>query len=165
MKLMIGVTLIALGVVPASASIPLDVFNYTGTCTDCTFSNGQLELFAPYTLGAAITSSNFVNFTYTSNLLNFSINQDDPGFSVSGSLPSVLPSPADLVIEDDLWEFSTSSSGSWFVEDLSIPRDFGPNNIWAGAASSAPEPGTIAMLGLGLAAAGIRARYRRARDC
>jgi hypothetical protein len=163
MKFIFGVPLIALGVVPASASIPLNVFDYTGTCTDCTFSNGQLELFAPYTLGTAITSSNFVGFEYTSNLISFSINQNDPGFSVSGSLPSLLPGAATVTIEDNLWEFSTSSTGSWFVANLSEPDDFGPANSWSAATSSAPEPGTIAMLGLGLAAVGIRVRYRRGR--
>ena len=165
MRFMFGAALIAFGAMTASASIPLNVFTYTGTCTDCTFSNGTLELFAPYTLGTAITTSNFVNFSYTSNLITFDINQNDAGFSVSGSLPSVLPGPADLTIEDDLWEFSTSSDGSWSVTDLSIPQDFGPANTWSGTVSSTPEPGTITMLGLGLAVAGVRARYRRGRGC
>jgi hypothetical protein len=163
MKLILGAALIALGVVPASATIPLNVFEYTGTCTDCTFSNGTLELFAPYTLGTPITTSNFVDFSYTSNLLSFNINQNDADFSVSGSLPSVLPGAATLTIEDSQWEFSSSSNGSWSVEEFSErPSDFGPANSWS-QASSAPEPGTIAMLGLGLAAVGIRARYRRGR--
>ena len=86
--------------VPASADslIPIELFNYTGTCTDCTFSTGTLELFGGYTLGSPVTSSNFVDFTYMSNLLNFSIDQSDPGFSVSGSLPATLPGAATLLI-------------------------------------------------------------------
>lgn len=148
--------------IPASASIPLDVFNYTGVCSDCTFSNGTLELFAPYTLGTPITTSNFVNFFYTSNLVSFSINQGDPGFSVSGSLPSLLPGPATLLIEDSQWEFSTSTDGSWFVANLTL-ADNGPSNTWSSASASAPEPGTILMLAAGLAA--LRVRYRRGRGC
>jgi PEP-CTERM motif len=161
MRLRILAALIVVGI-PASASIPLDVFNYTGVCTDCTFSNGELELFAPYTLGTPITTSNFVNFIYTSNLVSFFINQDDPGFSVSGSLPDSLPGPANILIEDSQWEFSTSTDGSWFVDEFG-GADNGPSNTWSSAQASTPEPGTILMLAAGLAA--LTARYKRARGC
>jgi hypothetical protein len=151
--------------VPASADslIAVEVFNYTGTCTDCTFSTGTLELLAGYTPGSPLSTSPFVNFSYSSNLLNFTITQNDAGFFDSGGLPSTLPGAATLVIENNLWEFSSSSSGSWFVENLSsIPQDFGPANSWSQA--SVPEPGALAMLGIGLAAlAGVKARYRRGR--
>jgi PEP-CTERM motif-containing protein len=162
MRLRFLAALIVCGI-PASASIPLNVFNYTGTCTDCTFSNGTLELFAPYTLGTPITTSNFVNFFYTSNLVTFGINQGDPGFFVSGSLPSLLPGPATILIEDNQWEFSSSSDGSWFVNDFLLGQDNGPSNTWSSASASTPEPGTILMLAVGLAA--LTARYKRARGC
>jgi hypothetical protein len=160
MRLRFLAVLIIVGI-PASASIPLNVFNYTGTCTDCTFSNGELELFAPYTLGTPITTSNFVNFIYTSNLVSFFINQSDPGFFVSGSLPDTLPGPATIVIEDSQWEFSTSTDGSWFVDQFG-GADNGPSNTWSAQAST-PEPGTILMLAAGLAV--LTARYKRARGC
>jgi len=140
--------------IPASANsiIALELFNYTGTCADCAFSTGTLELIAGYTPGTPVTSSNFFDFTYTSNLLNFAINQNDPGFSVSGDLPATLPGPATLVIEDNAWEFSSSATGSWFVSNLSTD-DFGPANSWSAVSGSVvPEPSAIAMLGLGLAA-------------
>ncbi len=155
----------AVGAVPASAGsiIAIEVFNYSGTCTDCTFSIGTLELIGGYTPGSPLTTSPFVNFTYSSNLLNFTISQNDPGFFDSGGLPATLPGAATLVIENSLWEFSSSSSGSWFVN--AIPQDFGPANSWS-AASAVPEPGALAMLGVGLAAlAGVKARYRRGRGC
>ena len=160
MRLRFLAALIIVGI-PASASIPLNVFNYTGVCTDCTFSNGELELFAPYTLGTPITTSNFVNFIYTSNLVSFFINQSDPGFFVSGSLPDTLPGPANIIIEDSQWEFSTSTDGSWFVDQFG-GADNGPSNTWSAQAST-PEPGTILMLAAGLAA--LTARYKRARGC
>lgn len=137
---------------PASADsiIAIELFNYTGVCTDCSFSTGTLELIAGYAPGTPITTSNFLDFTYTSNLLNFSINQNDAGFSVSGGLPAALPGAATLLIEDDAWEFSSTTGGSWFVNNLT-PQDFGPSNTFS-AASTVPEPGAMAMLGLGLGA-------------
>jgi PEP-CTERM motif-containing protein len=147
---------------PASADsiIAVELFNYTGVCTDCSFSTGTLELIGGYTPGSPITTSNFLDFTYTSNLANFSINQNDTGFSVSGGLPATLPGPATLLIEDDTWEFSSMTGGSWFVNSL-VPQDFGPSNTFS-AASTVPEPGAMAMLGLGLGAViAVRARNRR----
>jgi hypothetical protein len=162
--LIIAAALLSAGTVARAGSIiALEVFNYSGTCTDCTFSNGTLLTIASYTPGSPLSTSPFITFTYTSNLVSFTINQNSPGFFVSGGLPATLPGAATLIIQDNQWEFSSNSSGAWFVNQ--IPADFGPANSWS-AASAVPEPGATAMLGLGLAVlAAVRARYRRGRDC
>jgi hypothetical protein len=151
---------------PASASTIS--YDFTGACSDCYGGSGNaygtLVLSATYTPGSPITTSNFVSFTYDgTNLLGpFTITNSSPDLSVSGSIPSVLPSAAtvsiDAVVNETFLEFNTNTDGAWSVTNP--PTDMGTLSSWSAVSTSAPEPGTSGLLGLGLIAALVLGRRR-----
>ncbi len=166
-SLTLAATLIALGVAtgkPASATIALEVFSFSGTCTDCVgYGAGTLALITGYSLGDSFGVDNFQFFTYSSSILGnpgFTIGRNSSGLAVSGTLPSVLPGAADVSISGDGWSFVSNSNGSWSVENPA-PADFGPSSTWSLASpANAPEPASMALLAFGLAALLHRARRR-----
>jgi hypothetical protein len=151
--------------VPAKAIIALEVFNFTGTCAveSCSFSNATLELIGgSFTPGSPLTTDDLYDFSYTSNLLSFNINGDDTDVALSGVIPTTLPGPANISVSDSGFSFNSTSEGSWSAFEAS--DDAGANSVWSANVNggSVPEPGTMAMLGMGLAGA-IMVRYRRGR--
>jgi hypothetical protein len=140
---------------------PQATYQFVGQCTDCTGTGvGQLTV-QNYTLGTALSSCNFVSFTYTSNLTSFTITA--PGsFSLEGTLPASLPSAASVrVIGTGRNNFQSNTGGSWEV-GLS---DRGTGGIWS-LPSAVPTLSTAALCALGLLLAGAGAllaqRARRA---
>jgi hypothetical protein len=124
-------------------------FAFTGTCRDCTGTGvGTLEL-QNYTQGTAISSSNFVDFSYTSNLLTFDINSSSAGLFVSGTIPTVLPSGNVLfTIEDNATILQSSTGNLGWCAGNSCSDDYGPSYTWSAttAPSGTPEPATALLV-------------------
>ena len=196
----------------ATAIVTNTTFNFSGNCEDCASSyeqpafgvTGSLVL-SNYTLGNAISNSNFVSFAYGgSNLVNpFGVNNFNL-ISVSGSMtdhtggaggPNSGPDSFYLVFGQG------ALSGYWFQSIGSIDsnvgsakfqlcapvtpgnsdttdcrvgvsngggdKDVGHQAVWTGPnlpipnSNDVPEPGSLALLGLGLIAlAGARRKFR-----
>jgi hypothetical protein len=149
-------------VVPASAN---QIFYFSGTCTDCNSGNPSDPATGTLVLtdnGATLSTSDFVSFTYngTDLLAPFTISAGDPSIGVSGSIPSILPGPADVIISNSVWQFESDSLGNWSIGNVSL-GDFGSASTWSDTA--VPEPNTIFMLGAPLLAlAFFRLRMRKA---
>ena len=121
-------------------------YSFTGTCSDCSSETATLTL-QNYTLGQPITNTNFVSFTYTSNLTSQTITPAiSPSFSISGALPTTLPGPSlsTVVIvnqahADPYWAFIAATNGNWCAGST-CADDSGSSGAWNGGA--APPPGT-----------------------
>jgi hypothetical protein len=143
----------------ASSSV---AYSFTGTCTDCATETATLTL-QNYTLGQPISNSNFVSFTYTSNLTSITITPaNNPTFSIVGALPTTLPGHslstviiANQAAESGFWGFTAGTGGNWCAGH-DCEDDSGTNGVWNGAAptpapSSTPVTGTLALTTFGLA--------------
>lgn len=134
-------------------------FDFTGQCFDCAGTvDAELVLAPDYALGAAITMSNFESFTYDgSNLLApFTITLAEVT-SISGSMPTNLPSTANFQLASAAHNFSSLADGNWVVD---FHEDQGMTHLWT-AAASAPEPGAFSMMGLGCLLAFAASQFRR----
>jgi hypothetical protein len=128
-------------------------YSFIGTCTDCTNETATLTL-RNYTLGQPITNSNFVSFTYNSNLIgNKTITPaGNPDFGITGALPATLPGPSLTTVfildsANDYWEFQARDNGAWCA---GCALDIGTNGIWNLATPVAPVTGTLALTSFGL---------------
>jgi PEP-CTERM motif len=157
-----------------AASVPIDsTFTFTGDCGDCTGQGMGTLVLQDYTPGDELQTSNFVSFTYSSNLLNITGDSIGSDGGLTGVLPVDLPGPAVVDIAglvvvpgcDNCTEYEFESSiidsASWDVGEY----DYGMNGIWSAAAqkTAVPEPSSLGMLAIGLAALGASAV--RARLC
>jgi hypothetical protein len=162
-RLLSFVLLSALGLTvagPANALIPiiLSEFTFTGVCAvdDCTGDGIGVLTLENYSLGGPIHTSNFVSFSYKSNLTSLSLDANDVS-EVSGSLPAILPAAAtvEFLVGEGV-PFFSSADGSWCT-DCSV--DQGQTSVWSAgagaAAGEAPEPATWAMMLLGFAGLGF----------
>ena len=139
-------------------------YTFTGACDDCTGVGTGTLVLQNYQEGDDLTLDNFVEWTYSSNLLSVDITSVD---YIDGSLAD-LPGRANVdfgnyVTNGDLspFYFSSSTEDGSFNWDTGylITYDHGADHTWSLAASSAaPEPGTWAMMvgGFGLAGATVR---------
>jgi hypothetical protein len=166
LRLCLLVLLSALGLAaadPANALIPIITteYTFTGVCgpRDCTGDGIGVLTLENYSLGLSILPSNFVSFSYASNLINFSIDSADLQ-SITGSLPMVLPAEANIRIEETgLSEVLLSeTSGTWCAGKLCL-ADRGIASSWR--VGGIPEPSTWAMMLLGFAGLGYVGISRR----
>jgi hypothetical protein len=97
---------------------------------DCTGSGTGTLVLQDYTLGASLSTANFVSFTYSSNLFSFTLDASQIHLLV-GSLPATLPGPATVNIENINLsiQFVSSSTGFW-CSGSSCFGDFGTTSTW-----------------------------------
>lgn len=141
---------ITLGAASASAEIAVEVFTFTGQCTDCSGTGtGQLILLADYVLGTPLSAEDLVSFNYSSNLIPDLSIHNDPTEKLSGILPVGL-GPANISISDANDSFNTSTDGTWSA--LDPPADTGTNGIWSTPSTTpTPEPSAWPLIGICLA--------------
>jgi len=127
---------------------PLPVtYQFIGNCEDCTGTGVGTLVLSNYTQGDNLNNSNFVSFSYTSNLLpEVTILSSDLTF-FGGSIPADLPSAANVFMASDSLQFSSSSTGEWCI-GKSCLADFGNTSVWAAASTSGvPEPTSFVLVG------------------
>jgi hypothetical protein len=172
--LIVSAFLAAFGQAPLRASEtivnPFSTFMFTGDCLDCTGQGHGTLVVQNYTLGNPFDITNFVSFSYISNLTSFMLTGTGPGAGqvsdFSGSLPAMLPSFADVNMNSQsLQIFNSSSGGSWCAGFNGCNLDFGTNGIWDNqATSSVPEPTSLALTVAGFVGLVLRG-LRRAKSC
>jgi len=148
--LTVVVSLATIGAVSASAEIAVEVYSFTGQCTDCTGTGtGTLILIAGYVLGTPLSADDLVSFNYSSNLIPDLSIHNDPDQALSGILPVGL-GPANISISGTNGSFSTSLDGTWSAFDP--PADLGANGNWSTASTTpTPEPSAVPVIGMCLA--------------
>jgi hypothetical protein len=142
--------LATLGAASASANIAVEVYTFTGRCTDCTGTGtGTLILLANYVLGTPLSAGDLYSFNYSSNLiLDLSIH-NDPTEELSGILPVGL-GPANISISGANGSFNTNSDGTWSA--FNPPADIGTSGVWSTeSATPTPEPSALPLIGICLA--------------
>ena len=167
MKRYIAPLAIAFSLFSASAQATVvDTFqqyNFSGVCTDCNLATHAPSLaelvLKNYVAGTAITRYNFVSFHYDGSdklaaytIDNNPLNPDIP--SMQGFMYASLATQSVLFVAQGNNHFTVSNSGAW-TTDL---QDEGTGGTFS---SAVPEPGTLALLGLGLAGIGGMMRRRQ----
>ena len=152
--------LVTIGAASASATIAVQVYTFSGECTDCTGNgSGTLILLGGYALGTPLSAEDLVSFNYSSNLIPDLSIHNDPTEELSGILPVGL-GPANIFISGADGTFNTSTDGTWSAFDP--PADVGTNGNWSAAsATSTPEPSALPVIGICLLAGVIFFRGRR----
>jgi hypothetical protein len=143
-----------------ATTVAVQSYLFTGQCTDCTGTGiGTLNL-TGYTEGTSFLRSNFVSFTYSSNLVpSFEITSDNLG-SIFGSLGPTFPGPFEVqIFRTDGADFFSSATGIWSLSQ----HDDGRTSSWDSVAVVAtPLPGALPLFATGLAGlAWIARRSRR----
>jgi len=89
---LLSLTTIAAMSLPGRAAAQDSVYDFSGSCSDCQNTGSGVLTLQDYTPGTALSASNFVSFTYSSNLLTFNITQSELDFNtigVAGTTPFV----------------------------------------------------------------------------
>jgi hypothetical protein len=172
---------------PAAASGPLTVIDFVGTCGDCSGTGRGVLTVQNFGTGI-LNESNFVDFTYSSNLVTFEIArsalfQFSADFSTLPGLAAVSiqeassgPEGSDHQLHDfasmltpDTFGVDWSISGFIVAPGVNLPvagggviNDFGSSYTWS-VQGAVPEPAawTLMIAGFGLAGAGLRSARRR----
>jgi hypothetical protein len=141
---------------------PQTTYRFVGQCTDCSGTGVGLLTVRNYTLGSSFDSCSFVSFTYTSNLVSFTITQSDIR-QLDGALPASLPGVASIQVQGPGDEnFESGTDGTWAVG----ATDYGTNGTWGPVPATVPvptlSPAALGVLCLLLAGAGalVLARAR-----
>ena len=133
-----------------AAFTTLTTFVFHGNCSDCSGQGTATLVLGNYTPGTNFTSSNLFSFTYTSNLINFTLG---PSAFASGLIPASLPAAANVNVSSNpccSTQFSSFSNGTWCAGN-SCDDDSGTGGVWALPASPTPTPtGAPALTGVGL---------------
>jgi hypothetical protein len=133
-------------------------FKFSGTCIDCSGTGAGTLVLKDYTPGDTLTTANFVSFTYTSNLLSYTLSSVD---DLTGSLTAVT-GPAFVVFHGGGYTFDSLIAGPfspWCTGATgTCGSDFGLISSWSQVAGVVPEPAmwAVMVLGFGLLGASMR---------
>jgi hypothetical protein len=157
--------LFGMAALSAPAAAADTTFLFTGQCSDCTGTGTGTLVLQDYTIGDLLNASNFVSFSYSSNLTNFAIDSVD---GIVGSL-SNLPGANFVNFFDGDHVFSSLAVGglsAWCTgASNACASDFGSSSSWALAAAGAvPEPAIWAAMVLGFGLLGMSMRRPRHAD-
>jgi hypothetical protein len=163
---LLAISAFLLALAPIQLSADVITYQFAGDCQpgDCTgIGTGMLSL-TNYTLGSEIVSSNFVSFTYQSNLIDISITPATLTF-VDGFLFSPLPSAEYVFVRGSnpgalFTSFNPQQNGSWCAGSGCL-QDNGPTSSWALATvESVPEPAMFLPIAGAMMAFGFVRRRR-----
>jgi hypothetical protein len=169
------------GAAHATQAPTTEVFDFTGTCSDCSGVATAVLTLQDFTSGW-VSASQFVSFSYQSNLTSFTVTTSD--LDTKDFIALLIPSemPWDTQVEVGLANGPNSTSvsfdsfmtGNWTVLGPSASvsgilvgarrsEDIGVNGVWSAASltSSAPEPASWALMILGFGGLGAMLRTRR----
>ena len=140
------------------------VYDFTGVCTDCTGDgHGVLTLAGDYQLGDVISTSNFVSFSYSSNLVPSYVTILAADVPNMYGILSAVPGEDSLYFQtsNNQQYFYANSGGSWCVGNAC--DDYGSSHQWTAAAGGVPEPANWALMIAGTWMAGgvLRSARRR----
>lgn len=154
-----GLILSASSAQATAIALPNQVFDFTGTCTDCTgTATAELTLAGSYTPGSTVQSLQFVSFHYDGTNLQSPFTITSPA-TITGGVASSLPGASDFSVANSLFLFSTHADGTWSVASAATqaPADYGTAGNFA---ATAPEPASI-LLGLPALGAFVLMRRRK----
>ncbi len=146
------------------------IYDWSGTCTDnCTgTASAVLTLKSSYTPGTVLTAADFVSFSYSSSSGSYDIPADASFVELLGSTGALpvssgvtLLGPINFDFEGLGTTFSVNTDGTWgsgFTPKFT-GLDFGDSHSWE---RRIPEPGSLALFGLGLAGLGAVRRKKLA---
>jgi hypothetical protein len=171
-RLILTISALIVGPAEVKARADMIMFEFTGVCADCSGTGVGELILSNYTPGQNITNSNFVSFSYTSNLFSYSVGftpWGDQLGAISGMLGSGWGSFIDIVawgLLVDLQDvptppivFVVSPSGNWCV-GVNCGEDNGPASSWD-VVGAVPEPANVIPVALGVSAICL---YRRRRQ-
>ena len=150
-----------IGLATLAAPAAATTFGFSGICIDCAGTGTGTLVVKDYTLGDTLTSSNFVSFTYSSNLLSYALSSVD---DLTGTLTAGT-GPAYVAFHGGGYTFSSFAAGPFSPWCTGLTgacgSDFGLFSSWS-LAASVPEPAMwgVMVLGFGLLGASMR-RPRR----
>ena len=124
------------------------VYDFTGTCSDCTGTVSAVLELENYTSGTQIAATNFVSFSYSGSDL-FTAYTMTSEFYVAGVLGTNSASDTFNIVGNiapntTVGFDSYVGTGVWSTGYQS-PADHGTNAVWA-----VPEPASLALLAVGL---------------
>lgn len=161
-----ALTAVALVVAASSANASV-IYDWSGTATSGAIGPARavLTLADTYTPGTAPALTDFVSFFYKNNDgVTVSVPGDDTATGLFGVLPAISGPPlVNFFLNFSAFNssFGSQTSGDWssFFADKSV-RDLGVSDQnWT---LRIPEPGTLALFGLGLAGLGFVRRRKAA---